>query len=504
MAVPVMQASLQQEHAEKLRIRLEKEAKEPKSTAPRNESVLDFISKSQADLAAAASLYNARQIEDILNLIRVCALLYCRGACRHKLPSAVQPACWASICAVVALLMRKRFLALTMQVLDKATKLTDQESQPVNDEAQRVLKFFVSTLFNSKMPCPSELEHMRSLTTLVPHYAEDVIYPIDADEIQYRTGKPVTPGKVTELVGIMEGMEISTLQFLKIQFCDEWDNFVERLADDPVAGPRLAKVDKSYVNVGDFQRSNADGLFHDDDFTRMALMKWASERGQLLWRTTKGMMLYAQALRTIKVLEAEDAVNQQHEDAFIDTKFRCDTTPVCVRHADQGQVCRDPTGVCQQHSQAATEPAVSTTQAVCRHIVAAQVYGEKAADSKGENKWIASSIDVLMKEYPSFRVAYMDKVKDHPLARDHGVTHSVLLRWDEDKNGPVEMYRVRLPWQTETKTGVVCHFVHENDADLAIIVASGATRTGCSQGCGAGAWRRQAREPEPRDDLLLW
>lgn len=97
-----------------------------------------------------------------------------------------------------------------------------------------------------------------------------------------------------------------------------------------------------------------------------------------------------------------------------------------------------------------------STRAMCRHIVAAQVYGEKAADGKGENKWIATSIDVLMKEYPAFRVAYMDKVKDHPIAKANGVTHSVLLQWDMEKNAPTEVYRVRLPWQTENKHGVVC------------------------------------------------
>ena len=99
--------------------------------------------------------------------------------------------------------------------------LTDQESQPVNEEAQRVLKFFMSTLLNNAMPQPCEFDRMRSLTTLVPHYSEDVLYPIDADEVEYRTTQKPTPGKLTDLVGIMEGMEISTLQFLKIQFADE-------------------------------------------------------------------------------------------------------------------------------------------------------------------------------------------------------------------------------------------------------------------------------------------
>lgn len=87
--------------------------------------------------------------------------------------------------------------------------------------------------------------------------------------------------------------------------------------------------------------------------------------------------------------------------------------------------------------------------------MAAQVYGEKAADGKGENKWIASSIDLLMQRFPTFRVAYMDKVMDHPLAKKNGVTHTVLLRWNHELDQPEEVYRVRLPWQLEDKRGVV-------------------------------------------------
>ena len=87
--------------------------------------------------------------------------------------------------------------------------------------------------------------------------------------------------------------------------------------------------------------------------------------------------------------------------------------------------------------------------------MASQVYGEKAADGKGENAWLASSVNELLRTYPSFHVAYLDKVGDHQHAKQHGVTFSVLLRWDAAADKPVEVYRVRLPWQTEDKRGVV-------------------------------------------------
>jgi hypothetical protein len=168
------------------------------------------------------------------------------------------------------------------------------------------------------------------------------------------------------------------------------------------------------------------------------------------------------------------------------------------------------------------------------------VYGEKAAGKTGEDRWLAASIDVLMQQYPSFRVAYMDKVKDHPIAGENGVTHSVLLRWDEDKNAPVELYRVRLPWQVEDKRGVVrilllvsntscacrevrcvlalesCCVCQELSVRFRAAVArccanrrfkthSNECKIARSQSrrAHAGARRGQAGKPEPRDDLLL-
>ena len=431
-----MQASTQQGYVEEMRRALTQDIEDAEnvearrtaqreghtSAPPRHaRTLLDRISMPAEELADLQdkSENEAREVQDVRNLINVRSMsMFFLRAARS---AAGTDSSWR------------------VQVLARAMTLTDHESQPVNEEAQRVLKFFMSTLLNTNMPRPTELDRMRSLTTLVPHYAEDVLYPIDADEVEHRTGKKPTAGAVTDLIGIMEGMEITTLQFLKIQFSDEWSNFVERLATDARFAERVAGVERKHINIGDFQRKNADGLFHDDDEARLALMKWASERGQLLWRTTKGMMLYAHALRLMAAVEAQDAMNQ-HSDAFVENKFRC---------APRG---RPPP---RTLAASITIHAAERSHRECRHIVAAQVYGEKSEDSKGENKWIARSIDVLMKEYPSFRVAYMDKVKDHPVAGDKGVTHSVLLRWDEAADAPIEVYRVRLPWQTETKSGVV-------------------------------------------------
>jgi hypothetical protein len=52
-----------------------------------------------------------------------------------------------------------------LQVLQQAMMLTDQQSEPHNEEASRVLKFFMSTLLNGSMKAPQPLHQMRSLTT---------------------------------------------------------------------------------------------------------------------------------------------------------------------------------------------------------------------------------------------------------------------------------------------------------------------------------------------------
>lgn len=65
---------------------------------------------------------------------------------------------------------------------------------------------------------------------LVPHYAEGVIYPLDSEEVAARIGDEVKKGDLgDELVEQMSGLDVSTIDFLRIQFRDEWDNFVQRI-----------------------------------------------------------------------------------------------------------------------------------------------------------------------------------------------------------------------------------------------------------------------------------
>jgi hypothetical protein len=63
---------------------------------------------------------------------------------------------------------------------------------------------------------------------------------------------------------------------------------------------------------------------------RMELMLWASERGQMLSRTVKGMMMYGSALRQLELLEAPDAAVLRTSSAA-DGKFRCVLHPRLYR-----------------------------------------------------------------------------------------------------------------------------------------------------------------------------
>lgn len=92
---------------------------------------------------------------------------------------------------------------------------------------------------------------------LVPHYAEGVIYPLDSEEVADRTGRDVKKGSLgDELVEQMSGLDVSTIDFLRIQFRDEWDNFVQRM----IGRYGVKDVAASRITERDFRISER-GLF---------------------------------------------------------------------------------------------------------------------------------------------------------------------------------------------------------------------------------------------------
>ena len=108
----------------------------------------------------------------------------------------------------------------------------------------------------------------------------------------------------------------------------EWANFVERMvkkrADSYNPKYPPLKADPKFVTEEDFREMN-NGEFKD---FAQDLMLWASQRGQLLARTTRGMLLYEKALEIMASLEEPDIdltfhpVASKQRQALLESKFR--------------------------------------------------------------------------------------------------------------------------------------------------------------------------------------
>ena len=104
---------------------------------------------------------------------------------------------------------------------------------PRSSEAQRVLCFWASSLHNPGMqPAPEQLSHIPSMTTLTPHYEEDVLYGLDPEYVrnQMQTKRaPKEDGDEASYLINGRADETETLKYLRISFRDEWGNFIQRL-----------------------------------------------------------------------------------------------------------------------------------------------------------------------------------------------------------------------------------------------------------------------------------
>lgn len=153
---------------------------------------------------------------------------------------------------------------------------------------------------------------------LVPHYAEGVIYPLDLDEVKHWSKVEAKKGDVPDiLVDLTPGLDVTTIDFLRIQFHTEWAAFVQRMC----AKYRVSNLSPATVTERDFRKKD-NGVFSAHDGARMDLMLWASERGQMLSRTVKGMMMYPAALRQLEFLEALHDHGGRLDD-LVQHKFRC-------------------------------------------------------------------------------------------------------------------------------------------------------------------------------------
>ena len=67
----------------------------------------------------------------------------------------------------------------------------------------------------------------------------------------------------------------------------------------------------------------------------MDLMLWASERGQMLSRTVKGMMMYATALQQLEYIETvDDRGSPEALAKAVEGKYRCAPQKATCKRAE--------------------------------------------------------------------------------------------------------------------------------------------------------------------------
>ncbi|KAK9268069.1 hypothetical protein L1049_010508 [Liquidambar formosana] len=267
---------------------------------------------------------------------------------------------------------------------------------PMNLEARRRIAFFSNSLFMN-MPRAPDVEKMMAFSVLTPYYDEEVLYGKEMLRSENEDG-------------------ISTLFYLQKIYEDEWRNFMERM--------------------------RREGMEDSNDIWTTKtrdLRLWASYRGQTLSRTVRGMMYYYRALQML---------------AFLDSASEMDIREGSQQLASHGSVKRnkglDGLGsgkpqISQNLSRATSGvtlllkgPEYGSAMMKFTYVVACQVYGHHKA--KGDPR--AEEILYLMKNNEALRVAYVDEVV---FGREEVEYYSVLVKFDQQLQKEVEIYRIRLP-----------------------------------------------------------
>ena len=190
---------------------------------------------------------------------------------------------------------------------------------------------------------------------------------------------------------------ITTLYYLQKIYEDEWKNFMERM--------------------------HREGLKDEEDIwiTNARDMRlWASYRGQTLSRLVRGMMYYYRALKMLAFLDSASEMDIRQRS----TKQECSLDGL---HSDRSVV-----PLSNGHDEYGSAVMKFT------YVVACKMYG----DYKAEKDPRAEEILYLMKSNEALRVAYVDKVR---LRMDETEYHSVLVKYDQQLQREVEIYRIKLP-----------------------------------------------------------
>ncbi|GMI79790.1 enhancer of edr1 3, glucan synthase-like 5, GLUCAN SYNTHASE-LIKE 5, POWDERY MILDEW RESISTANT 4 [Hibiscus trionum] len=282
------------------------------------------------------------------------------------------------------------------QVRRLHTILTSRDSMqniPINLEARRRIAFFSNSLFMN-IPHAPQVEKMMAFSVLTPYYNEEVLYSKEQIRTENEDG-------------------ISILYYLQTIYHDEWKNFMERM--------------------------RRGGMVKDDEIwtTKMRdLRLWASYRGQTLSRTVRGMMYYYRALKMLSFLDSASEMDIKEgtrelgslgRDAGLDGS-------VSNRPPSSRGLGRESSSLgllFRGHEKGASLMKFT-------YVVACQIYGAQK-DKKDPH---AEEILYLMKHNEALRVAYVDEIL---IGRDEKEYYSVLVKYDQQLQKEVEIYRVQLP-----------------------------------------------------------
>ncbi|PWA99766.1 1,3-beta-glucan synthase subunit FKS1-like, domain-1 [Artemisia annua] len=268
------------------------------------------------------------------------------------------------------------------------TILTSRDAMnnvPVNLEARRRIAFFSNSLFMN-MPHAPQVEKMMAFSVLTPYYNEEVMY----NKEQLRTENE-------------DG--VSTLYYLQTIYADEWKNFLERM--------------------------RREGVKSEEELWTVKLRElrlWASYRGQTLARTVRGMMYYYRALKMLAFLDTASEIDIREGSLELSS----------MKSSDGGTVAGR--GLSRADSTVSTlfkGHEYGTALMKFTYVAACQIYGTQKAKKDPH----ADEILYLMKNNEALRVAYVDEVP----VRDRTEYYSVLVKYDQELQREVEIYRVKLP-----------------------------------------------------------
>ncbi|GAV70420.1 Glucan_synthase domain-containing protein/FKS1_dom1 domain-containing protein [Cephalotus follicularis] len=274
--------------------------------------------------------------------------------------------------------------------------LTSRDSMhniPVNLEARRRIAFFSNSLFMN-MPHAPRVEKMMAFSVLTPYYNEEVLYSKEQLRTENEDG-------------------ISTLYYLQTIYVDEWKNFMERM--------------------------RREGLVKDDQIWTDKLRDlrlWASHRGQTLSRTVRGMMYYYRALKMLAFLDSASEMDIREgarELGSISLDGRLDRLD-SEKSLSSKNLSRTSSSVSllfKGHER-------GTALMKYTYVIACQIYGTQKAKKDPR----ADEILYLMENNEALRVAYVDEVST---GRDEMEYYSVLVKYDQQLQKEVEIYRVKLP-----------------------------------------------------------